>query len=400
MSGIITLIILAIVVILIIALIRNFIFRKHFYRFSKYCKMFNYKFCDISLTEKKHIRYCKEINKSEMNFLIRNHGYEQIDFPKNSKIYENLVMSVYPEYEERIELPNKDIIYCHGGKRIFHYYTILLSNNEMYKELGHKKITDTTGDLIPEKTKIDGDLIKNIKDNHERFAIQDFVNDLSNLDIVNKEFLEETKAVLFPKYRAEFNGTDEELIKFFDSHVVYPKDGLKNKITGKVVFRFIVTKDGDIGDAKILRSLNEDFDKEAIRVSKLLPKFKPGMNSKRIPIDSWYTVIYEFKLPKENIEKVNETKVPESKTSNDSNKSESLLSVVSYENGQFVSHTYTEEEYELLEKERREKELEEDKLFNMISGKNIFEHPEFLNPPKISKEEVEYYLKIKRNIKN
>ena len=54
-------------------------------------------------------------------------------------------------------------------------------------------------------------------------------------------------------------------------------------------------KDGSVGEVKIVRSVDKDLDKEAIRVVKSLPKFTPGrQNGKAVNV--WYTLPVPFKL--------------------------------------------------------------------------------------------------------
>ena len=69
----------------------------------------------------------------------------------------------------------------------------------------------------------------------------------------------------------------------------------ENNVQGKVIVQFVVTKTGAIGEVKVVRSVDRDLDKEAIRVVKSLPKFIPGkMNGQAVNV--WYTLPVTFKL--------------------------------------------------------------------------------------------------------
>lgn len=75
-----------------------------------------------------------------------------------------------------------------------------------------------------------------------------------------------------------FNGGDNGLLKFIRENTVYPKDAKEKNISGRVVVRFIVEKDGSVSNAKIIRGGgNPSLDAESVRVVSSLPKFeKPG----------------------------------------------------------------------------------------------------------------------------
>lgn len=50
----------------------------------------------------------------------------------------------------------------------------------------------------------------------------------------------------------------------------------KEEISKKIIISFIVLKDGSLSNIKIRKSISKKADKEAIRVIKLMPKWKPG----------------------------------------------------------------------------------------------------------------------------
>ena len=93
----------------------------------------------------------------------------------------------------------------------------------------------------------------------------------------------------------QFPGGDGELMKFLRDNIVYPAMAQENNVQGKVIVQFVVTKTGAIGEVKVVRSVDRDLDKEAIRVVKSLPKFIPGkMNGQAVNV--WYTLPVTFKL--------------------------------------------------------------------------------------------------------
>ena len=70
----------------------------------------------------------------------------------------------------------------------------------------------------------------------------------------------------------EYEGGQIEMVNFFMSNFNY----LEPEATGKIIIEFTVNKEGKMEDFKILRSLIDVLDNEAIRVMKLMPNWKPG----------------------------------------------------------------------------------------------------------------------------
>ena len=93
----------------------------------------------------------------------------------------------------------------------------------------------------------------------------------------------------------QFPGGEAALMKFLSSHINYPPMAAENNVQGKVILQFVVEKDGRVGEVKLIRSVDKDLDKEAIRVVKLLPKFTPGRQNGN-PVRVWYTLPVQFKL--------------------------------------------------------------------------------------------------------
>ena len=66
-------------------------------------------------------------------------------------------------------------------------------------------------------------------------------------------------------------------------------------VQGKVIVQFVVNKDGSIVDPVVVRSVDPYLDKEALRVIKTMPKWKPGkQRGKAVRVK--YTVPVTFKL--------------------------------------------------------------------------------------------------------
>ena len=93
----------------------------------------------------------------------------------------------------------------------------------------------------------------------------------------------------------EFPGGEVKLLEVIESNINFPANAAEKRIQGRVVVKFVVKKDGNVGEVIVLRGKDPDLDKEAVRVVKSLPKFIPGkMNGQ--PVAVWYTVPVNFKL--------------------------------------------------------------------------------------------------------
>ena len=93
----------------------------------------------------------------------------------------------------------------------------------------------------------------------------------------------------------EFPGGQAALLEWISSHIQYPAMAAENNIQGKVTVQLVVTKTGGIGEVKVVRSVDKDLDREAVRVVKSLPKFNPGRQNGQ-PVNVWYTLPINFKL--------------------------------------------------------------------------------------------------------
>jgi protein TonB len=92
-----------------------------------------------------------------------------------------------------------------------------------------------------------------------------------------------------------FPGGEQALLAFIGEHTQYPEVAKENNIQGKVIVRFCVTSKGGVDKVEILKGVDPELDKEAIRVVKTLPTFKPGKQGGK-PVPVWYMVPINFTL--------------------------------------------------------------------------------------------------------
>ena len=89
---------------------------------------------------------------------------------------------------------------------------------------------------------------------------------------------------------AQFPGGDEACMKWLQEHIKYPQICIEQNVQGRVQVGFVVNRDGSIVDVKILRSPDPNLSKEAERVVKMMPKWKPARQGNK-------TVRSRFNLP-------------------------------------------------------------------------------------------------------
>lgn len=70
-----------------------------------------------------------------------------------------------------------------------------------------------------------------------------------------------------------FNGN---LNQWLVQNMKYPVEAMNKKEQGKVIVQFIVSKNGEVSEPKIIRSVSPALDKEACRIVLAMPKWNPG----------------------------------------------------------------------------------------------------------------------------
>ena len=108
-----------------------------------------------------------------------------------------------------------------------------------------------------------------------------------------EEVAEEVFVVV--EQQPEFPGGQAALMKYLNSSIKYPQVAQDNGIQGRVITQFVVEKDGSITDVQVVKGADPSLDKEAIRVVKAMPSWKPGQQQgKKVRVR--YTLPVVFRL--------------------------------------------------------------------------------------------------------
>ncbi len=154
---------------------------------------------------------------------------------------------------------------------------------------GEVNYYDSTGILVVTKIYKKGDLEKTFK--IKESAIEE--DEIFQVSENAPHFIGNCKKKLNPEEFQECN--QKEMYMFLGENIKYPVIAQKLNVSGRVFLRFVVEKDGTIGEIKLLTPLCESLEQEAIRVIKLMPKWEPGYEGGK-PVRVFYTMPIVYKL--------------------------------------------------------------------------------------------------------
>lgn len=90
------------------------------------------------------------------------------------------------------------------------------------------------------------------------------------------EEIVEEEIVDFPDVEAEFPGGVAAMKKWIADNIEYPETSIEMNEQGRVYLEFVVEKDGSISRIKVKRGVSDDIDREAKRILRAMPSWKPG----------------------------------------------------------------------------------------------------------------------------
>lgn len=170
-------------------------------------------------------------------------------------------------------------------------------------ELDIQQTTQETPPPPPPPAVQEVEVLNVVEDNVETESIEVNAEDDQEQEVViaapvEAPVEEEEEEVVFVvvEKMPEFPGGQQALFKYLSENVKYPMIAQENGIQGRVICQFVVNRDGSIVDVEVVRSGGDaSLDKEAIRVIKSMPKWKPGQQRGK-PVRVKYTVPVNFKL--------------------------------------------------------------------------------------------------------
>ena len=92
-----------------------------------------------------------------------------------------------------------------------------------------------------------------------------------------------------------FPGGRKELLKYMEKNMVYPVEMQRLGKSGEVVVEFYVERSGVISGVNVVKSLSKEFDDEAIRLTRYMPRWNPGTKNGK-PMRFKMTMPINFKI--------------------------------------------------------------------------------------------------------
>ena len=110
-----------------------------------------------------------------------------------------------------------------------------------------------------------------------------------------EEEVEEQRIFQIVEEQPEFPGGEEARLRFLRDNMNYPMMAREAGIQGTVFVTFVVERDGSITNVEILRGIGGGCDEEAIRVTRMMPRWKPGKQRNR-PVRTQFRMPIRFAL--------------------------------------------------------------------------------------------------------
>lgn len=82
---------------------------------------------------------------------------------------------------------------------------------------------------------------------------------------------------------------------FLSKNINYPSEAQDKTIQGRVVIGFVIDDNGKIDNIRVISGVRSDMDEEAMRVTGLMPKWKPARQD-GINCNQAFTLPIEFRL--------------------------------------------------------------------------------------------------------
>ena len=106
---------------------------------------------------------------------------------------------------------------------------------------------------------------------------------------------DEDEVFVIVEQNPEFPGGMEGLYRYLATNINYPDEAKAKNIEGRVLVSFVIERDGSVSNVRAVRSPDEMLGREAERVVKAMPKWKPGkQQGKAVRVQ--YNLPINFKL--------------------------------------------------------------------------------------------------------
>lgn len=193
---------------------------------------------------------------------------------------------------------------------IFEYGTVVNNSEEVFSPVEidfQQEMVPVTipNPPKPETEKIPKKIVEvfNLKSNDEDllkdlniFGTEDI--DLSALFIIDTT-TEKTNDEIWDKADIDprFPGGLESMYNYLANNIHFDEEAISNNVSGKVYVEFVINKQGQINNVKIVKSIHPSLDQEVINAIKGMPQWTPGIKNGEI-VNVRYRMPVKFNLIK------------------------------------------------------------------------------------------------------
>lgn len=172
-----------------------------------------------------------------------------------------------------------------GEWEIYHHSDSTLSRKESYLngELhGNLTVFDTLGNIEYRKVYEFGELISSTRQDTTVILNEELPRfpGCEDLGLEPEEFIK---------------CSDKKLVEYLSANIKYPRYSREAGIEGQAIVQFVINKDGQVTDIKVLNGVSRDIKQEVIRLVSEMPKWKPGMQDGN-PVKVLFTLPLRFNL--------------------------------------------------------------------------------------------------------
>ena len=147
--------------------------------------------------------------------------------------------------------------------------------------------------VVSDEVEVDNNAMLSTEDDASHAQVSTYV--ASSAIVEEEEEEDENFIFMTVEKMPEFPGGDAALMKWLNDNIKYPTVAAENGISGRVTCQFTVNADGTVTDVEVMRSVDPNLDREALRVMRMVPKFKPGEQRGK-PVRVKYSVPVRFTL--------------------------------------------------------------------------------------------------------
>ena len=94
-----------------------------------------------------------------------------------------------------------------------------------------------------------------------------------------------------------YPGGTDALLQYIQTNLKYPEDARIKGIEGEVLVCYTINEQGKVTDAKILRGISPEIDKEALRITNSIKGWQPATQDGKY-ISMVVSMPIEFKITK------------------------------------------------------------------------------------------------------